>query len=167
MTDKQLTVGDDVVVSLDYILRLDDGKIVSTSTTEDGEPLEFLQGRGRVISGVEQELYGMSVGDEKDLVVPAAEGYGDRDPEAVQLVPHHVLRVDSPLQPGMRLHLQDETGHTFEAHVAEVRPEGVLLDFNHPLAGERLHFWVKIADLRRPTEEELAHGHVHSGQHRH
>jgi FKBP-type peptidyl-prolyl cis-trans isomerase SlyD len=166
MTDKKLTVVDDIVVSLDYTLRLDDGKIVSTSTTEDGEPLEFLQGQGRVISGVEQALYGMSIGDEKDLVVPTAEGYGDRDPEAVQLVPHDVLRVDSPLQPGMRLNLQDEAGHAFEAHVAEVRPDGVLLDFNHPLAGERLHFWVKIAYLRLPTEEELAHGHVHSGQHR-
>ena len=167
MTDNKLTVEDDVVVSLDYTLRLDDGKIVSTSTTEDVGPLEFLQGRGVVISGVERELYGMAIGDEKDLMVPAAEGYGDRDPEAVQLVPHNVLRVDSPLRPGMRLNLQDGTGHTFEAYVAEVRPDGVLLDFNHPLAGETLHFWIKIADLRLPTEEELAHGHVHSEQHGH
>jgi FKBP-type peptidyl-prolyl cis-trans isomerase SlyD len=164
MMDKKLTVEDDVVVSLNYTLRLDDGKIVSTSTTEDVEPLEFLQGRGLVISGVERELYGMTIGEEKDLVVPAAEGYGDRDPGAVQLVPYNVLRVDSPLELGMRLNLQDGTGHTFEAYVAEVRPDGVLLDFNHPLAGETLHFWVKIADLRLPTEEELAHGHVHSGK---
>jgi FKBP-type peptidyl-prolyl cis-trans isomerase SlyD len=62
----------------------------------------------------------------------------------------------------MGLHLRDQSGRTIEAYVADIRPEGILFDFNHPLAGETLYFQVKVSALRPATSEELAHGHVHS-----
>ena len=68
---------------------------------------------------------------------------------------------------GMRLHLRDQSGEVFTVYVAEIDDDGVLLDFNHPLAGETLYFDVKVATLRQATPEELAHGHAHSGEHEH
>jgi FKBP-type peptidyl-prolyl cis-trans isomerase SlyD len=165
MAETKLTVADDMVVSLDYTLRLDDGEIADTST--GGEPLEFLQGRGQVIPGLEQALYGMAVDDEKDVVVEAADGYGERDPEAVEEVAHDVFPSDMTLNPGMGLRMRDDSGRSLIAYVADVRPEGVLLDFNHPMAGETLYFHVKIAALRPATSEELTHGHAHSAEHSH
>jgi FKBP-type peptidyl-prolyl cis-trans isomerase SlyD len=155
-----MTVADDIVVSLDYTLRLDDGQVVDTSTR--AEPLEFLQGRGQIIHGLEQELYGMHVGEEKEVVVDPAEGYGDFDPNAFQLIPLDAFPPDVELEPGMGIELMSESGEPFVALVSKIGPEGVTLDFNHPLAGETLYFTIKIADLRQPTSEEMVHGHVHS-----
>jgi len=84
----------------------------------------------------------------------------------VQLVDHDVFPPDMQLQPGMRLRMATPEGHPLEAAVVELKDDGVLLDFNHPLAGETLHFEVSIADLRPATDEELQHGHAH-GPHGH
>jgi FKBP-type peptidyl-prolyl cis-trans isomerase SlyD len=156
-----LTVADDIVVRLDYTLRLDDGEVIDASTEE--EPLEFVQGAGEIIPGLEQALYGMSVGDKKKLVIDPDEAYGDVDEDAFQLVPHDLFPEDTEIEEGMALRLiNSETGEPVDAYVAEVLDEGVVLDFNHPLAGETLHFDVRIAGLRRATSEEIAHGHVHT-----
>jgi FKBP-type peptidyl-prolyl cis-trans isomerase SlyD len=165
MPEDKLTVKDDLVVSLDYTLSLDSGEVIDSST--DREPLEFLQGRGQIITGLEQKLYGMAVGDEKDISVPPAEGYGEYNSEALQAFPLDTFPEDMVLQKGMRLQLQDTSGRVFEAFVAEVRSEEVLLDFNHPLAGETLNFNVTVSDLRPATSEELEHGHVHEPDQKH
>lgn len=165
MAEKKLKVADDMVVSMDYVLRLDDGEVIETSESE--APLQFLQGRGQIIPGLEQVLYGMTVGEEMEVEVAPAEGYGERDPEAYQVVSRDVFPPDLALELGMGLHMRDETGQVFEVFVADIRPEGVLLDFNHPLAGETLYFQVKVAGLRPATSEELAHGHTHGAEHSH
>ena len=162
-----LKVVDDLVVSLDYTLRLDNGEVIDTSTTDDQGPLEFLQGQGQIVPGLEQALYGMAVGDEKDVEVTPVEGYGEHDPKAYQEVDRDVFPPDMNLQPGMGLRMRDDAGQAVEVFVEDVRPKGVLLDFNHPLAGETLFFHVKIVDLRPATSEELAHGHAHNEEHGH
>jgi FKBP-type peptidyl-prolyl cis-trans isomerase SlyD len=159
MTEDKLTVNDGLVVSLDYTLRLDDGEIIDSSA--DREPLEFLQGQGQIISGLEHALYGMAIDDQKDVEVAPAEGYGERDSDAVELVARDVFPPDLDLRPGIGLRMRDSSGQSMDAYVADVRPDGVLLDFNHPLAGETLFFQVKIAALRPATSDELAHGHLH------
>lgn len=159
MTEK-LTVADNLVVGLDYTLRMDDGEIIDSS--EGREPLEYLHGHGQIIPGLEKALYGMTVGEEKAVAVTPADGYGEVDEEEMQLVPHDAFPEDLKLSEGMALQVRDaDTGRPMEAYVAEIRQDGVLLDFNHPLAGETLHFQVKIAGLRAATSEELTHGHVH------
>jgi FKBP-type peptidyl-prolyl cis-trans isomerase SlyD len=159
MADKHLTVADDLVVSLDYALQLDDGQIVDSSAGRD--PLEFLQGHGQIIPGLEQALYGMAVGEEKKVVVAPRDGYGEREAATVQEVPREAFAPDVELTPGMALELHDTSGHPVLAFIAEVGPESVVLDLNHPLAGETLHFDVTVAGLRAATSEELAHGHSH------
>jgi FKBP-type peptidyl-prolyl cis-trans isomerase SlyD len=165
MIDNTLVVADDQVVSLDYTLRLEDQTIVDTSAGQ--EPLEFLQGHGQIIPGLEQALYGMAIGEEKEVKVLPEEGYGQRDSDAFQQIPSDALPPDLKLDPGMMLELVDSTGQPIPATVAEVHPNSVLLDLNHPLAGETLYFQAKIAGLRVATNEELAHGHAHGSGHGH
>ena len=167
MRDVGLAVADDLVVSLDYTLRLEDGQVVDTSAADEGKPLEFVQGQGEIIPGLEQALYGMRVGDVKEVVVAPVDGYGEHDPEAFEMVERQIFPAQMDLEPGTSLRLRESSGEILEAFVVDVRPEGVLLDFNHPLAGETLYFQVKIAGLRAATEEELAHGHVHGPGHAH
>lgn len=160
------TVADDTVVMIEYTLTLDDGEIYDSSV-ETG-PLEYLHGHGQLIAGLEAALMGMRRGDSKDVVVTPDVGYGEYDPEAVEFVPNDALPDDLELEPGMSLDLYDEeSDQEIEAFVAEIRPEGVLLDMNHPLAGETLHFTVKVLEVRSATEEEIAHGHVHGEGHDH
>ena len=165
MTNTDLTVADGLVVSLDYTLRLDDGQVIDTTT--DGDPLQFLQGGQQIIPGLEKALYGMAVGDEKDVELAPGEGYGDRNPDAVEVVPPDAFPADLELTEGMGLQLRDPSGREVLAYVAEIRPDGVVLDLNHPLAGETLFFAVKIANLRTATDEELDHGHAHEAGHEH
>ncbi len=160
-----MTVQDGMVVSLDYSLRLDAGDVIDSSS--DGEPLEFLQGAGQIISGLEQALYGMAVGDEKQVTVAPVDGYGEMDPSGVQFFPASNFPEGMELEVGMALQAQDQSGHVYTVYVSEVQEDGVLLDFNHPLAGETLHFQARIAGLRPATAEELAHGHAHAHGHSH
>jgi FKBP-type peptidyl-prolyl cis-trans isomerase SlyD len=63
--------------------------------------------------------------------------------------------------------VDNSTGRQIEAQIAELRDDGALLDLNHPLAGETLHFNVEIVGLRRATSDEIAHGHAHGAEHTH
>ena len=157
------TVQDGMVVSLAYSLRLNGGDVIDSSA--EGEPLEFLQGAGQIISGLERALYGMAVGDEKQVTVQPADGYGEMDPEGVQFFPASAFPEGIDLAVGMALQAQDSSGHVHTVYVSEVQEDGVMLDFNHPLAGETLHFQAKIAGLRPATDEEMAHGHAHGHSH--
>lgn len=165
MADKELTVSDGLAVGLEYILRLDDGEIVDSSAGRG--PLDFLQGQGQIIPGLEQALYGMAAGEEKSVVVEPGDGYGIRDSTALHQIPLDAFPSDLNPEPGMALELMDSSGKSMPGYVAEVGPESVLVDLNHPLAGETLYFEVRIATLRAATDEELAHGHVHGQGHEH
>ncbi|MCA9956444.1 MAG: peptidylprolyl isomerase [Ardenticatenaceae bacterium] len=155
-----LKVKDGVVVTLEYVLRLDDGDVIDSS--EEEGPLEYLHGYGQIIPGLEKALVGMSVGDRKTVVVPPDEAYGDVDMEAFEIVPRSMFPDDIELEEGLELSLRDvETDEPFDATIAEIRETEVMLDFNHPLAGETLHFEVHIPAIREATAEELAHGHAH------
>lgn len=159
---EQLKIKDGVVVSINYILRLDDGEIIDAS---DGDALEYLHGHGEIIPGLEEALVGLGVGDSKKVTVPPNLAYGDVNMEAFEIVPRSMFPDDLELEEGLELSLRDaETNEPFDATVAEVRENEVMLDFNHPLAGETLHFEITIPALRLATEEELAHGHAHGSE---
>ncbi len=166
MTDGITEVADNVVVSLDYVLRLDDKSEIDRSA--EGSPLEYLHGYKNIIPGLEKELSGMTVGDKKVVVVQPNLGYGDRDPDSVVEYPRDSFPSTLDLEVGEPVMMRDnQNGESHKAYISELRTDTVLLDFNHPLAGETLHFSVKIAGLREPTSEELTHGHVHDGSHDH
>lgn len=153
-----------VVVSLLYSLTLDDGSFVEE--TESDDPLMYLHGHENIIPGLERELEGLKVGDKKVVVVDAEDAYGPIDPDAFDEVPLSDMPDGIEPEEDMYLTVENEDGHMFDVRIAEVTGDSVVIDFNHPLAGERLHFTVEIVDLREADEEELDHGHVH-GEHGH
>jgi len=154
------SVQNGVVVSMEYTLKID-GEVIDSSEGQD--PLEFLTGHGNIISGLEREMIGMKVGDSKDVVVAPKDGYGEYDDEAYMDVPKNQFPKDMGVEEGMELTVRDDSGQGRYARIESVEDETVRLNFNHPLAGDELHFNVKIVNLREPTDEELDHGHVHQG----
>jgi FKBP-type peptidyl-prolyl cis-trans isomerase SlyD len=123
--------------------------------------LEFVQGSGNIIPGLEREMVGMGVGDSKDVVVAAADGYGEEDEKAFMDVPREQFPEEIPMKVGTELQVQNQAGQPMYARIETVGDKSVRLDFNHPLAGKELHFSVKVVGLRDATPEEKEHGHVH------
>lgn len=154
------SVADGVVVSLEYSLHVEEELVESTA---DEGPIEFLQGYSEIIPGLEQALYGLQVGDEREVIVEPEDGYGEYDGEAFEQVPLDIFPEDMDLSLGMPVELYDEEeDETVEGFIAEIRTDSVLVDLNHPLAGETLTFQVRVVGLRAATPEELDHGHAHS-----
>ncbi len=158
------SVQSDVVVSMEYTLQVDD-EVVDSSEGQD--PLEFLVGHGNIISGLEREMMGMKVGDSKDVVILPEDGYGEYDDAAFMNVPRGEFPKEMPVEEGMELTVRDDAGQARYARIETVEGDSVTLNFNHPLAGDELHFNVKVVGLREPTGEELEHGHVHQGGEHH
>ena len=166
MGTKNMAVVDDMVVTLDYLLQLDDGQEIDRSDAQD--PFEFLQGHGQIIPGLEKALYGMRVGDEKNVIIAPSDGYGELDPENFDTVSRDAFPSDFDFLEGKELQMRDgDSGRIFQATITEIQEDSVVMDFNHPLAGETLIFQIKIAGLRSATREELDHGHVHGAGHHH
>ncbi|MGD9093256.1 MAG: peptidylprolyl isomerase [Anaerolineales bacterium] len=152
------------VVTLDYTLTVD-GKVIDTSANT--EPIQFIQGTGQVVPGLEEALYGLQVGESKEVVVSPENGFGVEDPDAIADVPLDEFPDNFPLESGVELQLTNQDGDELEAYIVSVGKKTVRLNFNHPLAGKELHFSIKVAGLRLATEEELDHGHVHELDHDH
>jgi FKBP-type peptidyl-prolyl cis-trans isomerase SlyD len=161
---EDIKVQDGYVVAMDYTLKVD-GEVVDTS---DGrEPLEYLHGAGNIIPGLERELTGMGIGESKDVVVAPAEGYGEMDDEAYVEVSRKEFPSNIPLEIGTQLQVSDQKGQPMFAVIDKVGDENVTLNFNHPLAGQELHFAVKVVSVRAATNEEQQHGHAHQPGHEH
>jgi FKBP-type peptidyl-prolyl cis-trans isomerase SlyD len=158
------SVQKDVVVSMEYTLQVDNEEIDSS---KGQDPLQFLVGHGNIISGLEREMIGMKIGESKDVVIAPADGYGEFDEEAFITVPRNEFPNDIPVEEGTELTVKDDSGQSRYARIDTIEGDKVTLNFNHPLAGDELHFNVKVIGLREPTTEELEHGHVHQGEHHH
>lgn len=166
MNGKNMVVADNTVVRIEYSLTLQDGEVIDSSA-EDG-PLEFLQGAQEIIPGLEAALYGMSVGERKEVVVTPDLAYGEYDPDDYQVLPLDAFEENVELEPGMEIEFVDEdSGEPISGYISEIQPDAVVIDFNHWLAGETLHFEVKVVGVRPALPEEIEHGHAHSEGHHH
>jgi len=153
------TVTDGQVVILQYTLKNDQGDVLDSS--EGGDPLPYLHGAGNIVPGLEKAITGKALGETVNVVVAPEEGYGVRDPAAVQEVPRNAFPEDADVAPGAQFVMHGEGGEVLPVWVVSATDESVTLDANHPLAGQSLHFTVTIQDIREPTEEEKTHGHPH------
>ena len=151
-------VKENLVVAIDYRLIVD-GEEIDSST--EREPLAFLQGHGNIIPGLESEMLGLKIGESKDVIVSPADGYGEIDEEAFMEIPSNQFPENIPVEVGTELQVENEEGKPAYARIEQIENNIALLNFNHPLAGKELHFSVKVVAIREPSEEELAHGHVH------
>lgn len=160
-----MKVAQDSVVSFHYTLRDEAGAVIDKS---GGEPMAYLHGHGQIVPGLERELAGRSAGDQLQVRVSPAEGYGEHNAALVQQVPREAFSRIPGLHVGMELHTQTRTGSHATVVVKEIGPQFVTVDGNHSLAGKALLFDIEIAEVRTATEEELSHRHVHGpGGHHH
>jgi len=155
-----MNIEKDKVVTIDYSLRDAAGKLIDSS--DGGEPLVYLHGNSNIIPGLEKELEGKQSGDKVNCVIPAGNAYGERDESLVFKVNKKEFGPDAEVSPGMQFEARGE-GSSQIVTVVDVSGEEITIDANHPLAGETLHFDVKVVDVREASEEELHHGHVHAG----
>jgi FKBP-type peptidyl-prolyl cis-trans isomerase SlyD len=143
--DTKQTVTEGKSVSLEYTLTLDDKSVVESNVGK--QPLIYTHGTQQIVPGLEKALEGLAVGDTKEVTVPPAEGYGEKNPNALQEVQKQLIPPDA-LVVGTRLQGQAPDGHMVYPRVAEIKDDTVVLDFNHPLAGKTLHFDVKILAIQ-------------------
>jgi FKBP-type peptidyl-prolyl cis-trans isomerase SlyD len=132
-------------VSIEYTLKLDDDSLVATNVGR--EPLVYIHGSNQIISGLEQALAGMSVGESKKVTLPPDESYGLVDMEAFREVDKDQIPADA-MHVGAQIQGREGDGEVVHARVAEIKENSVVLDFNHPLAGKTLCFEVKVVNVQ-------------------
>ncbi|WP_183562793.1 FKBP-type peptidyl-prolyl cis-trans isomerase [Mucilaginibacter sp. SP1R1] len=158
------------VVSLTYDLYVDqDGTETLTESATEEQPLTFLFGAGQMLPKFEENLSSLSTGDTYEFRLSAQDAYGEYDEEAVANLPKDMFQGQEIPEIGSILPLQDNNGNRFQAQVVSVAEDSVIVDLNHPMAGQELHFKGNILNVRPATEEELSHGHAHGpdGHHAH
>jgi len=138
-------MSDGRTVLIEYTLTLDDGKVVDTNV--NGKPLEFVQGSEQILPALEQALEGVGVNERKQVTLPPEKAYGPVDPAARQKIPIEKIPQDSR-EVGARLVAQDSAGRKHQLKVHEIKGDEAILDMNHPLAGETLHFEVRVLEIR-------------------
>jgi len=158
-TGANMKIAKDKVVSIHYTLKNDAGSIIDSS--EQAEPLVYLHGAQNIIPGLEAALEGKVADDALDVSIDALDAYGEYKKELTEVVPSSMFEGVENIEVGMEFQTETEQGVQV-IRIAAVDGDKVTIDGNHPLAGERLHFDVSVAEVRDASDEELEHGHVHS-----
>lgn len=140
---QEVKVGDKVHVH--YHGRLNNGTTFDSS--EGREPLEFEVGRGQVIKGFDDALIGMKVGDKKTVNIPVDQAYGERNDGMMMEYPIKDFPEDMKPEVGMQLHMSDNEGNHFPVIIDEIKEDVVVLDGNHPLAGQNLIFDIELVSI--------------------
>ncbi len=140
-TDEVQLVETARTISIEYTLKLDDGSIVDSNV--GGEALIYEQGSGQILPALESALAGMKVDETKHVDLSADDGYGLVRADLYQSVEPSMIPEDAR-NVGAVLVGEDATGNQRQVRVHEVHEDKIVLDFNHPLAGESLSFDVKI-----------------------
>ncbi|MBL7743457.1 MAG: peptidylprolyl isomerase [Chitinophagaceae bacterium] len=140
---QQVKKGDTVKVH--YHGRLTSGETFDKS--EGREPLEFEVGSGMVIKGFDDGVTGMEPGEKKTINIPFIEAYGPRNPDMVIEMPKERFPKDMEIEVGMPLGMSDGQGQQFQVVITEIKEEVVMLDANHPLAGQDLIFDLELVSI--------------------
>jgi FKBP-type peptidyl-prolyl cis-trans isomerase SlyD len=133
------------VVTFEYTLSDDNGKVLESNKGE--EPVTYTHGNHEIIPGLENGLSGMEINDEKKICVQPEDAYGPVNPEGFKEVSRNDVPVQS-LEVGTMLRARGPKGEDFSVRVHEIKPESVVLDLNHPLAGKTLNFDIKILSVQ-------------------
>jgi FKBP-type peptidyl-prolyl cis-trans isomerase SlyD len=155
------------VVSVIYELTTSrsNGEVIEKVTEEN--PLTFISGTGNLLPAFEEQLSSLSIGDSFDFSIPCDDAYGQPNDKAIIDLPVDAFFVDGKIdeelvQLGNVVPMRDQAGNRLNGKVIGIDSESVKMDFNHPLAGDDLHFQGNVVGVRAATEEEIAHGHIHN-----
>ena len=133
-------------VKLHYTGKLNDGQVFDSSLQR--EPLEVTLGEGRLIPGFEKGLVDMKVNEKKTITIPKEEAYGDVQKELFQQVPKENLPPEIKPEVGMGLMSKNPDGSERQMRVAEVKDDFIVVDANHPLAGQDLTFELELLEIK-------------------
>jgi len=142
------------VVSIHYTLRDDAGVVIDSSEGRDA--LEYIQGKGMIVPGLEAAMLDKALGEKFKVTVSPAEGYGESDPNMIQEIPIDAFQ-GAEVEPGMQFVARGPQGQMMIT-VTEVKGTTVIANGNHPLAGKNLNFEIEVAAIREATSEELENG---------
>lgn len=143
MTEQR--IGPDREVTLHFALRLENGEVVDS--TFDKKPATFKVGDGNLLPGFEQQLYGLKAGDKRSLQVAPEQGFGQPNPQNVQVMPRSQFE-GMELSEGLLVIFNDAANSELPGVVKTFDERQVTVDFNHPLAGKALSFEVEIIDVK-------------------
>ena len=136
-------------VIVEYEGKLESGEIFDSSKHVDhSHPLEFVVCEGKVIPGFEEAVLGMKKNEEKEVTITPDKAYGKHNPELIKEIPKNVLPPEQTPKKGMILMMSTPDGKTFPVKIVKVNDETVSLDLNHPLAGKKLIFKVKLIGVK-------------------
>lgn len=150
----------DKVVSVHYTLTVD-GQVADKTTPE--KPLDFIFGKGMLLPKFESNLEGKTVGDKVEFTLTPEDGYGVSEPEAIVELPKKIFENDGVVREdilfvGNMIPMMNDRGQIMHGKVVGIKPDIVVMDFNHPMAGKTLNFSVEVAEVREATEKELTEG---------
>ena len=148
------------VVEFAYELEVD-GQIVDRTTVE--KPLDYIHGTGSLLPKLEAHIEGMEPGDEFDVTLSPADGYGEVDPNRIIDLPKAAFEVNGEIRedllvPGNTIPMMNSMGGVIPGVVIEVSEDSVKMDLNHQMAGKTLHFTGEVLSVREATEKELTEG---------
>ncbi len=161
------------IVSLSYVLKRDDANGEIIEETRAGDPLVFLYGNGQMLPKFEENLSTLKSGDVFEFTLAIDDAYGEMDQDAIIDLDKSIFMIDGKaddelLTVGNVIPMRDDQGHMLQGTVISVGDEMVRMDFNHPMAGNVLHFKGNVIEVRQASDEELSHGHAHgAGGHQH
>lgn len=161
-----MKVSKNTVVTLTYTLRKDNAEGEVIQKVDEKRPFVHLFGAGSLLPAFENNLDGLESGEDFSFGIVAEEAYGNPNDEAIIELEKKIFEIDGAIDEemltvGNMITMQDQQGNPLEGKVMAVKEDAVIMDFNHPLAGENLYFSGAILDVREPLEEELSHGHAH------
>ena len=142
---KKVIVEKGDTVKVQYIGRLQNGTVFDKSP--DDNPLEFIVGESRLISGFHKAVEGMRLNEEKEVLIKAQDAYGQRYEKLVREFPRESLPKNIEPQKGMVMKLQDQTGRSIPGIITDINETTVTIDLNHPLAGNDLIFNIKVVSI--------------------
>ncbi|MDR3061456.1 MAG: FKBP-type peptidyl-prolyl cis-trans isomerase [Dysgonamonadaceae bacterium] len=157
-----MKISNNKFVSLCYDLNVGEGnerELMEKATEE--QPLSFIYGMGMMLDSFEKNIYGLETGNKFSFILKPEEAYGEYEEGRVVELPKNIFEIDGKfdnerVSEGQMLPMIDSDGNQLMGAVLEISDNTVLMDFNHPLAGEILHFEGEILDVHEPTNEEIA-----------
>lgn len=149
-----LAIAPDTVVTLSFVLLDQRGEPVDRVTKE--EPLTYVHGYAQIVPGLERQIEGLHAGDKGTFDVEADEAFGDRDEDAVFAVDRTDFPDADDVVVGDEFMAEGPDGEPIAMRVVEVREDALVVDTNHPLAGQKIRFEVEVASVREANEQEIA-----------
>lgn len=133
-------------ISLHFSLKMDDGQVIDS--TFERAPASFSMGDGSLLPGFESRLVGLVTGDRKEFDIPPEEGFGQPNPNNIQVMKRSDFAADMPISPGLVVSFADAQNAELPGVIASVEGDRIEVDFNHPLAGKTLKFEVQILEVK-------------------